>query len=187
MHVYLRDQQVNLRMVAVDSSGLAPSDSNLVPMAFFAEENDQPSFRALLPPETVEVLREALGGPVTLGLLAEEPEGTGEEIRAMVGLAVPLDADQLPEVEGEDDDEPWRSSLGPSEGWRGDEEGAEEEEEGDLSPARTALLAFAPLVRIRRRFPEDFAEELADLLESALSGSTKPALEARVDRLLDDL
>ena len=30
-------------------------------------------------------------------------------------------------------------------------------------------------------------EELADLLESALSGATKPSLEARVDRMLGGL
>ncbi|HUE96191.1 MAG TPA: hypothetical protein VMN39_06005, partial [Longimicrobiaceae bacterium] len=86
MHVYLRDQQVTLRMETVDPQGLVPGDSDLIPMAFYAEENSLPSFRALLPPETVEVLREVLGGPVTLGLLADEPQETGEEIRAMVGL-----------------------------------------------------------------------------------------------------
>lgn len=185
MHVYLRDQQVNLRMEAADPQGLA-GETDLVPMAFFAEKNDSPSFRALLPPETVEILREALEGPVTLGLLAEEPEEQGEEIRAMVGLAVPIGEGQIPgeeELEEEEGEEPWRASLGASEAWRGDH--AEEGEEG--AAARTALLAFAPLVRLERRFPEDFGEELADLLESALAGTTKPVLEARVDRLLDDL
>lgn len=183
MHVYLRDQQVTLRMEAVDPQGLVPSDSDLVPMAFFADSNQHPSFRALLPLDTVEVLREALDGPVTLGLLAEEPEETGEEIRAMVGLAVPLEDEQLPTADPGEAEEPWRESLGASEAWRG----ADADEADDGGPARTALLAFAPLVRLKRRFPEDFGEELADLLESALSGSTKPALEARVDRLLDDL
>ena len=187
MHVYLRDKQVTLRMESVDAQGLVPGDSDLLPMAFFAEGNDQPSFRALLPPDTVQILREALESPVTLGVLAEEPEEQGEEIRAMVGLAVPLSEGQLPESEGDDEEsEPWRESLGASEAWRGEEETEEESFEGGETP-RTALLAFAPLVRLKRRFPEDFGEELADLLESALSGSTRPALEARVDRLLDDL
>jgi len=181
MHVYLRDEQVRLRMEPVDGHGLVPENSDLVPMAFYADANESPSFRALLPPDTVIVLREALDEPVTLGVLAEEPEQGTDEIRAMVGLAVPIDRSVMPEGE-EEESEPWRASAGNTEAWRGD---TYESGEGD-SP-RTALLAFAPLVRVKRRFPEDFGEELADLLESALSGSTRPALEARVDRLLEDL
>jgi hypothetical protein len=184
MHVYLRTEQVRLRMEEVEGQGLVPEGADLVPMAFFAEENPNPSFRALLPPETVDVLRDALVEPVTLGVLAEEPEDPAEEIRAMVGLAVPVDDADFPEVEGEEEEgEPWRSSVGDSEAWRGDDA----PEFGDATPPRTALLAFAPLVRIRRRFPTDFGEELADLLEAALSGVTKPAIEARVDRFLEDL
>jgi hypothetical protein len=183
MHVYLRDEQVRLRMEEVDGSGLVPDGSDLVPTAFYAADNDHPSFRALLPPETVEVLREALEEPVTLGVLAEEPQDPAEEIRAMVGLAVPIDEADMPEQDEEQESEPWRASAGSSEAWRGEGDGGYE----DAAPPRTALLAFAPLVRIRRRFPADFGEELADLLEAALSGLTKPALEARVDRMLDDL
>jgi hypothetical protein len=169
-------------MEPVDGQGLVPQGSDLVPVAFYADENLTPSFRALLPPETVRVLEEALHEPVTLGLLAEEPEGT-EEIRAMVGLAMPIDRPGLlTRLEEDEEDEPWRASVGDSEAWRGDEH-----PDFDAEPPRTALLAFAPLVRIRRRFPHDFGEELADLLESALAGSTKPALEARVESLLEDL
>lgn len=74
--------------------------------------------------------------------------------------------------------EPW--SADPD-AWKGDV--GEAEEEGE----RTVLLAFAPLVRLRRKFPEDFGEELADLLESALAGDTRPNLEARVDDMLGGL
>lgn len=183
MHVYLREQPVSLRMEAVDGQGLVPDGSELLPMAFFAEQNAQPSFRALLPLETVEVLRQALREPVTLGVLAEEPEDSGEEIHAMVGLAMPIPEGQMPEAESEEDAEPWRASAGSSEAWRGEDE---EDEFDDPAVPRTALLAFAPLVRLARRFPEDFADELADLLESALSGATRPALEARVDRMLGE-
>lgn len=183
MHVYLRDEQVRLRMEPVDAQGLLPTDSDLVPMAFYAGENEHPSFRALLPPDTVVILREALDEVVTLGVLAEEPEDQAAEIHAMVGLAVPV-AEQEG-VEGEEKEaEPWRASAGSSDAWRGDSDGGGYEEAGT---PRTALLAFAPLIRIRRRFPEDFAEELADLLETALAGETRPALEARVDRMLEDL
>jgi hypothetical protein len=186
MHVYLRDEQVRLRMEEVDGQGLVPDGTDLIPIAFYAEENELPSFRALLPPDTVEVLRDALNEPVTLGVLAEEPEQESEEIRAMVGLAVPIekgDVLESPEAEEEEEEEePWRASAGSSEAWRG-----EDAEVFDGEPPRTALLAFAPLVRIRRRYPEDFGEELADLLETALSGVTKPVLEARVDRMLEDL
>jgi hypothetical protein len=184
MHVYLREEQVRLRMEQVDAQGLLPPDSDLVPMAFYAEDNEHASFRALLPPDTVAVLQEALGDRVTLGVLAEEPEDVAEEIRAMVGLAVPI-ADQEGAENGDEQEpaEPWRASSGNPEAWRGEgEEGF-----GDPEIPRTALLAFAPLVRIKRRFPENFGEELADLLETALAGDTRPVLEARVDRLLDDL
>ena len=150
MHVYLREEKVRLRMEPVDGQGIVPSDSDLVPMAFFADDNAKPSFRALLPPDTVAVLRDALGAPVSLGVLAEEPENQGEEIRAMVGLAVALDQEQLLAMEQEDgeEDEPWKASAGVSEAWRGDDAASPE---GD--PPRTALLAFAPLVRLRRKYP----------------------------------
>jgi hypothetical protein len=181
MHVYLREEPVDLVMREVDSEGLLSRETDLVPVAFFAAGNERPSFRAILPPETVHVLRETLEEPVHLGLMAEEPEA-GAEIHAMVGITLPVHAlpeGMVPEAEEEEEDlEPWQSSsAAASEAWRG------EDDEGDEAP-RTVLLAFAPLVRIARRHPHDFGEELADLLESALSGATKPNLEARVDHLL---
>lgn len=184
MHVYLRDEQVRLRMERVDAEGLVPDDSELIPVAFFVEENIRPSFRAFLPEETLTALDEMLSEPVTLGVLAEEPEDESGEIRAMVGLAVPIDRERLAEQFLTDEDEeaePWRDGAGSDEAWRGDSAADEPDH-----PA-TALLAFAPLVRLRRNFPDDFGEELADLLESALAGSTRPANEARIDRLLDEL
>ncbi|HEY0150912.1 MAG TPA: hypothetical protein VGB92_02875 [Longimicrobium sp.] len=182
MHVYLRDEPVELELREVDHEGLLPEEAELIPVAFYADGNDRPSFRALLPPETLAILEEALQTPVQLGLLAEEPEEATAEIHAMVGLSIPVD--QLPEgisTDGEEEEhehelEPWQSAPA-ADAWRG--EGAEPEE-----APRTVMLAFAPLVRLARRFPDDFGEELADLLESALSGATKPSLEARVDRML---
>ncbi len=183
MHVYLRDDPVALEIREVDHEGLLPEEAELIPVAFFADGNDRPSFRALLPPETLTILEEALQAPVQLGLLAEEPEEAGAEIHAMVGLSIPVE--QLPEgvapteedeEGGEESLEPWQSGGG-AEAWRGDD--AEPED-----APKTVMLAFAPLVRLTRRFPDDFGEELADLLESALSGATKPSLEARVDRML---
>jgi hypothetical protein len=184
MHVYLRDEPVALRMQEVDADGLVPEGSELVPVAFYVEANETASFRALLPPETVDVLTEALQLPVQLGVLAEEPEDPRAEIRAMVGLAVPVGdlEGEGGEEEEEEPSEPWRASAGDPEAWRGGDPDAEEAE-----TPRTALLAFAPLVRLRRKYPDDFAEELADLLEVALSGATRPAGEARVDRMLEDL
>lgn len=184
MHVYLKEEQVLLRMELVDAQGLVPDGADLVPMAFFAGANSSPSFRALLPPDTIDVLRNALHDPVTLGVLAEEPEDDASEIHAMVGLAVPISKEEIDETQdGANDAEPWRSSVDDTEAWRGDDALPFE----DVEVPRTALLAFAPLVRIRRRYPEDFGEELADLLESALTGTTRSALEARVDRMLEDL
>ena len=182
MHVYLREESVDLEMRMVDAEGLAPDGSDLLPVAFHVRGKEQPSFRALLPPETVEVLRDALTEPVSLGVLAEEPEDAGAEIQAMVGLAMPIDPGELSETgEQEGPSEAWKSSAPDPDGWRG------EELAGEAEPPRTALLAFAPLVRLHRRFPDDFGEELADLLEAALAGATRPALEARVDRMLGDL
>lgn len=184
MHVYLRDEPVRLAMQLVDAEGLVPEDSDLIPVAFYVVGNEQPSFRALLPPETVEVLQDALVEPVTLGVLAEEPENAGTEVQAMVGLAIPVSAEEAEEEAGleEPGAEPWQASAGSSEAWRGEEEPEETPE-----VPRTALLAFAPLIRLERRYPSDFGEELADLLEAALSGATRPALQARVDRMLGDL
>lgn len=179
MHVYIREEPVELRMREVDAEGLVPTSGDLVPMAFFVGGNQRPSFRAMLPADTLKLLRQTLREPVHLGLLAEEPEEPQAEVKAMVGISIPVHA--LPdgmvpeEVEEEEDPaEPWRSSAN-YDGWRGDEGYGEDE--------RTVLLAFAPLVRVTRR-KHDFAEELVDLLESAINGATTPSLEARVNKML---
>ena len=183
MHVYIREEPVALEMREVDAEGLVPVDAELVPMAFFVDGNERPSFRAMLPLETLSLLQQTLRGPVQLGLLAEEPEEPEAEIKAMVGISIPVHSlpdGMVPEEldEEEDDDaEPWRSSAN-YDGWRGEQWDDEED------TSRTVLLAFAPLVRITRRCPDDFGEELVDLLESAISGATKPSLEARVDKLM---
>jgi hypothetical protein len=181
MHVYLREEPVRLGMREVEGDGLVAPEAGMVPVAFYVHGNERPSFRAILPMETLAMLTQVISEPVQLGLLAEEPD-EGAEIQAMVGLSLPLD--RLPEgmvppeaiQDEEEPDEPWKS--GPSgESWRG-------EDHTDAQGERTVLLAFAPLVRLARRHPDDFAEELADLLDSALSGATRPSLEARVDRML---
>lgn len=182
MHVYLRDEPIELRMQEIDPEGLVPEGSDLTPIAFYVSGNDAPSFRALLPTDTIDVLREALAEPVTLGVLAEEPDDEEVEIRAMVGVAVSMGEMDSEEEADEEPEEPWKASVGDGEAWRGESEG---EAPGDHP--RTALLAFAPLVRLQRKFPMDFGEELADLLETALAGVTRPALEARVERMLGDL
>lgn len=188
MHVYLKEEPVELEMREVDAEGLIDEESDLIPVAFYVMGNERPSFRALLPAATVAVLEEATLAPVHLGVLAEEPETPGAEIRAMVGLSVPYQGEEDEEgfaaggEEREEPDEPWKSGADPD-AWRGEGDGDEDES----ADGRTVLLAFAPLVRLRRKFPEDFGEELADLLESALAGDTKPSLQARVDQMLDGL
>ncbi|HEX2190583.1 MAG TPA: hypothetical protein VHG51_16865 [Longimicrobiaceae bacterium] len=183
MHVYLKEEPVELEIRETDPEGLVDEESELIPVAFYVAGNERPSFRAILPPQTVAVLEEATLAPVRLGLLAEEPDGPGE-VHAMVGLSItvqgdPGGAEAHGEDAGEGPAEPWSSDP---DAWRG-ADGDEAEEDGE----RTVLLAFAPLVRLRRKFPDDFAEELADLLESALAGDTKPSLQARVDDMLGGL
>jgi hypothetical protein len=190
MHVYLKDEPVALEMREVDAEGLADDETGLVPVAFFVQGNQNPSFRALLPPETLVVLEEATQNPVKLGLLAEEPDDVGAEVHAMVGLS--LSPGEMPDaisIEEDDDEEegepaePWRAN--DPDAWKS---AADDEEEGETDEsARTILLAFAPLVRLARKFPHDFTEELADLLETALAGETRPNLQARIDRMLGDL
>src|SRR5215212_4932365 len=53
MHVYIREEPVELEMREVDAEGLVPSDAELVPMAFYVDGNQRPSFRAMLPAETL--------------------------------------------------------------------------------------------------------------------------------------
>ena len=185
MHVYLKEEPVELEIREVDPEGMVPEDSDLIPVAFYVAGNERPSFRAILPPQTVAVLEEATLAPVRLGLLAEEPEESGE-IHAMVGLSVvmhgdPDEAEEAHEGEERPPAEPWAADP---DAWRGS---ADDEDEAEEGGERTVLLAFAPLVRLRRKFPDDFAEELADLLESALAGDTKPNLEARIDDMLGGL
>jgi hypothetical protein len=190
MHVYLKDEPVELEMREVDAEGLADEETGLVPVAFFVHGNRNPSFRALLPPETLVVLGEATQKPVKLGLLAEEPDDPGSEVRAMVGLS--LSPDEMPTTLAvdEDDDDGEEDDGAPAEPWRAHDPDAWKAggpEGGDDDDARTILLAFAPLVRLARKFPHDFSEELADLLETALAGDTRPNLQARIDRMLGDL
>jgi hypothetical protein len=185
MHVYLRDEPVDLEMREVEPEGLLDEDSPLIPVAFYADGNENASFRAFLPPETIVILHQVIRGPVRLGLMAEEPEDPAQEIQAMVGLTVPIEhlppgmAAEVEEDDEAEDTEPWKGSGPALDAWRGDGSA-----EGDEDRPRTIMLAFAPLVRIKRRHPDDFSEELADLLESALAGATKPSLEARVERML---
>ena len=182
MHVYIRPEPVELEMREVDAEGLVPSDAELVPMAFFVDGNQRPSFRAMLPADTLNLLRQTLREPVLLGLLAEEPDEPAAEVKAMVGISIPVHSlpdGMVPEEvdDEEDDSEPWKSSA-DYDAWRGDSG------PGDGDAERTVLLAFAPLVRVTRRKPDDFAEELVDLLESAITGATLPSLEARVNKML---
>jgi hypothetical protein len=179
MHVYLREESVHMEMREIDAEGMVPEEADLVAVAFFVNGNERPSFRALLPHETIAVLEEAVQEPVHLGLLAEEPEDADAEVHAMVGISVVVSGPFAEETEQEEPDEPWKAG-GAAEAWKG---GGDTDEE----VPRTALLAFAPLVRLKRRHPDSFGDELADLLESALAGATKPNLEARVDRMLEDL
>ena len=181
MHVYIREEPVELEMREVDAEGLVPSDGELVPMAFFVDGNQRPSFRAMLPADTLNLLRQTLREPVHLGLLAEEPDEPAAEVKAMVGISIPVHSlpdGMVPEEmeEEEEDHEPWKASAN-YDSWRGDSAPGDGEE-------RTVLLAFAPLVRVTRRKPDDFAEELVDLLESAITGATLPSLEARVNKML---
>jgi hypothetical protein len=181
MHVYIREEPVELEMREVDAEGLVPTDGELVPMAFFVDGNQRPSFRAMLPADTLNLLRQTLREPVHLGLLAEEPDEPAAEVKAMVGISIPVHSlpdGMVPEEmeEEEDDHEPWKSSAN-YDSWRGDDGPGDGDE-------RTVLLAFAPLVRVTRRKPDDFAEELVDLLESAITGATLPSLEARVNKML---
>jgi hypothetical protein len=182
MYVYLRDEPVELAMREVDAEGMIPEGSDLVAIAFYVDDNPRPSFRALLPPETVAVIAEAVQAPVQLGLLAEEPEDPKLEVHAMVGLSIMVSGAMQEELGAQEEREPWRSSEASwnPDAWRGEDQEQEE-------MPRAALLAFAPLVRLKRKFPDSFGEELADLLESALTGETRPNLEARIDRMLEDL
>ena len=187
MHVYIREEPVALEMREVDAEGMVPEGAEVVPVAFFIDGNERPSFRAMLPPDTMSLLRQTISGPVQIGLLAEEPDDPQAEIQAMVGVTIPVHSlpdgmvpEEMDEEEA-DDDEPWKSSAN-YDGWRGDAD-AWKDEAYDDDPGRTVLLAFAPLVRVTRRY-DDFGEELVDLLESAIVGATRPAMEARVDKML---
>ena len=184
MHVYIRPEPVELEMREVDAEGLVPVDAELVPMAFYVDGNQRPSFRAMLPADTLNLLRQTLREPVHLGLLAEEPDEPAAEVKAMVGISIPVHSlpdGMVPEEmeEEEDDSEPWKSSAN-YDSWRSDSDFGD----ADGDSERTVLLAFAPLVRVTRRKPDDFAEELVDLLESAITGATLPSLEARVNKML---
>ena len=95
MHVYLREEPVDLEMREVEAEGLLADDTTLIPVAFYADGNATPSFRAFLPPETIVILHQVIRGPVRLGLMAEEPEDPSQEIQAMVGLTIPVEALRL--------------------------------------------------------------------------------------------
>src|SRR5688500_7068613 len=151
MHVYLREDPVDLEMREVEPEGLAAPESGLIPIAFYADGNPNPSFRAFLPPETLGILQQVIRGPVRLGLVAEAQEKEGEEIQAMVGLTIPVDRlpkGMISQEELDEDKEAWQGE-GNSDAWRGEDWTPDDDDD----QPRTILLAFAPLVRLQRRHP----------------------------------
>lgn len=141
--------------------------------------------RGVVSPEAVEAIRGLLARPVSVALAAaEDKEGN---IDARVCLVLPIDPDQLPleeEDENEEPQEPWRASL-PSL-----PPGIESVPEAD-DPQRPklALLPIGNVVRGRkdRQHPSNIAADAREMLENLVGGRGQDAVRKAIDDLLKSI
>jgi hypothetical protein len=139
--------------------------------------------RGVVSPEAVEAIRGLLTRPVSVALAAaEDTEGN---IDARVCLVLPLDPDQLP-LEEEDDEpsEPWKSSL-PSV-----PPGIETTpDSGDQQRPKLALLPIGNVVRGHkdRQHPGNVAADAREMLENLVGGRGQDAIRKAIDDLLKSI
>jgi hypothetical protein len=139
--------------------------------------------RGIVSPDAVEAIHGLLARPVSLALAAaEDPDGN---IDARVCLVLPIDPDQLPvEDEEEEPQEPWKASVPivPTE----IESGSDQD---DPAKPRLALLPIGNVVRGRkdRRHPGNVAEDAKEMLDNLVGGRAQDAVQKAIDDLLRSL
>jgi len=135
--------------------------------------------RGAVPPNAVEPLRQLFSHPVTVALAATQDDQGNIDGRVCVVLPFPEDA---AEEEGEDADEPWKSSVPALPA--GIETGSGPESE---SP-RLALLPLGNVVRpAHNRHHADIAADVREMLDNLLSGRGQDAVTRAIDDLLDSI
>lgn len=140
--------------------------------------------RGVVSPEAVEAIHGLLARPVSVALAAaEDPEGN---IDARVCLVLPIDPDQLP-LEEEDDEEPqepWKASLPTL------PPGIEfASESDDPKRPKLALLPIGNVVRGRkdRQHPSNVAADAREMLENLVGGRGQDAVRKAIEDLLESI
>jgi hypothetical protein len=137
--------------------------------------------RGVVAPEAMEAIRSRLSAPVSVALAATEDDGGN--IEARVCLVLPVDPTQLKQEDGEEGEEPWKSSVPAPPSF--DVTYPEEEDE----QPHLALLPIGNVVRSAtdRNHPGEVAADVREMLDNLLAGKAQDAVSKAIDDLLDNL
>jgi hypothetical protein len=137
--------------------------------------------RGIVAPEAVDAIQTLLASPVSVALAATEDDGGN--IEARVCLVLPMDPSQ--KEEGEEPDEPWKSSVpSPPSDMDSSYSGESEEDQPHL-----ALLPIGNVVRSAtdRNHPLEVAADVKEMLDNLLAGRGQDAVTKAIDDLLNSL
>lgn len=181
-------EPILLRIERVDRSGAAPGDQ---PVSFTRAGQGNALLAVNAYPE--ELVRaflatDAFGEPViVVGAAWEEEGGVRGELSALlpehamhaIQESVSPEEDDPPE----EPTEPWASSVSLT-GSSYEETLGDDEEDEAAEPHFPLVIGAVLRFPENRRFPNDFALEVDDLMRSILEGRATDAAEKRIDNLL---
>lgn len=183
-----------LRLERLDRPGAAPGDQ---PVAFTRAGPKQVLLAVnAYPKQLVDAFlaSDAFGEPViVVGAAWEEEGGVRGELSALLperAMQAIQDSVSPEDEEGDDEHEPWASSVSPTgrtfEDVIEDEEDDDDEGEVDENAEPHFPLVIGAVIRFpeNRKFPNDFELEVDDLMRSILEGQAMDAAEKRIDNLL---
>ena len=178
-----------LRIERIDRPGAAPGDQ---PVAFTRAGPKQVLLAVnAYPAQLVDAFlaSDAFGEPViVVGAAWEEDGGVRGELSVLLPDRAMQDIQDS--VSPEDDArEPWADSVTMrGQSYEASTEDATDDEEDDASQPHFPLVIGA-VIRFpeNRKFPEDFALEVDDLMRSILDGRAMDASEKRIENLLDGM
>jgi hypothetical protein len=184
-----------LRLERLDRPGAAPGDQ---PVAFTRAGPKQVLLAVnAYPKQLVDAFlaSDAFGEPViVVGAAWEEQGGVRGELSALLperAMQAIQDSVSPEDDEGDDEREPWASSVSPTgrsfEDVIEDDEDDDDDDEEDGEDAEPHFpLVIGAVIRFpeNRKFPNDFELEVDDLMRSILEGQAMDAAEKRIDNLL---
>lgn len=141
--------------------------------------------RSVVAATALETIQSLLSTPVSVALAAREDDSGN--IDGRICLVLPVEPDAASD-DGEDESEPWRSSIPvpPPEVESGYGEGQGDSEENG---PQFALLPIGNVIRAAedRRHPDDVAHDAKEMLDTLLAGGGRDAVQKAIDDLLNSL